>query len=123
LFTQRVAEQKANSTRPMNVKKPNERFLAVLAALNLPAGREASFTLHSLRHFFETFTVNHGIPQRVVTVRIRLVATTPGFDDGTANRSVDVRACGGFVAVSVNSPSNNSRHTGLTKPRIFLEFV
>ncbi len=31
-----------------------------------PAGRDGGFTLHSLRHFFETFAVNEGIPQRVV---------------------------------------------------------
>ena len=38
----------------------------MLTALGLPAGRQAGFTLHSLRHFFETHTVNAGIPQRVV---------------------------------------------------------
>lgn len=38
----------------------------MVASLGLPAGRDGGFTLHSLRHFFETFTVNAGIPQRVV---------------------------------------------------------
>jgi integrase len=34
--------------------------------MGLPAGRESGFVLHSLRHFFETFGVNAGIPQRVI---------------------------------------------------------
>ena len=51
----------------LNVNKLNSRFLAVLRRLGLPVGRAAyGFTLHSLRHFFETFTVNNRIPQRVV---------------------------------------------------------
>jgi integrase len=51
----------------LNVKRLNEAFLAALRRLGLPAGRaEGGFTLHALRHFFETFTVNAGIPQRVV---------------------------------------------------------
>jgi hypothetical protein len=35
-------------------------------AVRLPVGREAGFVVHSLRHFFETFTVNAGVPQRVI---------------------------------------------------------
>ena len=35
--------------------------------MNLPAGlKEDGYTIHSLRHFFETYCVNAGIPQRVV---------------------------------------------------------
>ncbi|HTK75393.1 MAG TPA: tyrosine-type recombinase/integrase [Gemmataceae bacterium] len=57
----------AGSDRPVNVKKLNERFLATLRHLGLQAGRGGGgYTLHSLRHFFETFTVNNRIPQRVV---------------------------------------------------------
>ncbi|HEV3145427.1 MAG TPA: tyrosine-type recombinase/integrase [Gemmataceae bacterium] len=44
----------------------NEDFQKILKSLDLPAGRDAGFTLHSLRHFFETFCVNAGIPQRAV---------------------------------------------------------
>jgi hypothetical protein len=44
----------------------NEDFLAIVKELNLPAGRFEGFTLHSLRHSFETIAVNAGIPQRVV---------------------------------------------------------
>jgi len=33
----------------------------------LPAGlEEDGYTIHSLRHFFETYSVNAGIPQRVM---------------------------------------------------------
>jgi integrase/recombinase XerD len=32
----------------------------------MPAGKDGGLTLHSLRHFFETHTVNAGIPQRVI---------------------------------------------------------
>jgi integrase len=38
----------------------------LVTRLEVPAGREAGFVIHSLRHFFETFTVNEGIPQRVI---------------------------------------------------------
>ena len=32
----------------------------------MPVGRDAGFVVHSLRHFFESFTVNASIPQRMV---------------------------------------------------------
>ena len=32
----------------------------------MPTGRKDGFVIHSLRHFFETFCVNAGIPQRVI---------------------------------------------------------
>jgi integrase len=66
LFVQCSGKWDAEAGPPLNVKKLNERFLAVLAALEMPAGRANGFTLHSLRHFFETYTVNERIPQRVV---------------------------------------------------------
>jgi integrase len=47
-------------------KKLNDRFLAKLKKLNLPTGRESGYVIHSLRHSFETITINSGIPQRVV---------------------------------------------------------
>ena len=34
--------------------------------LGLPRGRFQGFTIHSLRHSFETIFVNAGIPQRVI---------------------------------------------------------
>jgi integrase len=36
--------------------------------LGMPIGREAGYTLHSLRRFFETFCVNARVPQRAVDV-------------------------------------------------------
>ena len=50
----------------ISTKKLNERFGALLSKLNLPKGRAEGFTIHSLRHSFETICINAGIPQRVV---------------------------------------------------------
>jgi integrase len=50
----------------MNVRLLNDRFASLVTRMGLPAGRESGFVLHSLRHFFETFGVNAGIPQRVI---------------------------------------------------------
>jgi len=67
LFTDSMSSTSTGDVRPVNVKKLNERFLATLKRLGLPAGRRGGgFTVHSLRHFFETFAVNSRIPQRVV---------------------------------------------------------
>ena len=55
-----------NGGHEINVKHLNEDFLALLAKARLPVGRKAGFTLHSLRHTFETVCVNANIPQRVV---------------------------------------------------------
>lgn len=50
----------------ISTKRLNDRFLRLLEGLKIPAGRDSGFTIHSLRHFFETFTINSGVPQRVV---------------------------------------------------------
>jgi integrase len=51
----------------INPKKLNEGFLKLAARLGMPTGRDAGgFTIHSLRHFFETFCNNSGIPQRAI---------------------------------------------------------
>lgn len=52
--------------RPLSAKRINDRLARVLERLGLPAGRESGFVAHSLRHFFETFAVNAGVPQRAV---------------------------------------------------------
>jgi integrase len=44
----------------------NDRFSRVVEKLGMVAGREEGFVVHSLRHFFETTTVNAGIPQQVI---------------------------------------------------------
>jgi integrase len=51
----------------LNTKLINESFLELLRKLGISAGlKSGGFTLHSMRHFFETFCTNEGIPQRVV---------------------------------------------------------
>jgi len=51
----------------INPKRLDESFLKLVKSLKMPTGRDgAGFTIHSLRHFFETFCTNNGIPQRVV---------------------------------------------------------
>jgi len=50
----------------LNTKRLNEYFLNLLNKLDIPAGRDSGFTLHSLRHFFKTFCINAGIPREVV---------------------------------------------------------
>ena len=52
----------------MNPNKLNKRFVEVLKSIGLLAGREEGFTIHSLRHFLETFALNHGVPQRAVDI-------------------------------------------------------
>jgi len=48
-------------------KKLNERFQIIAEKIGLPVGRKSDgYTLHSLRHFFETHCVNSRVPQRVV---------------------------------------------------------
>jgi integrase len=66
LFTAPGGREGPAGGRPVSVKKLNEEFVRVLGRLGLPAGREGGYTLHSLRHSFETVCVNAGIPQRVV---------------------------------------------------------
>ena len=50
----------------ISTKHLNEDFLVLLKQLGLPAGRYGGYTIHSLRHSFETICVNGGIPQRVI---------------------------------------------------------
>lgn len=50
----------------MSTKRLNEQFTRLVGKLDMPVGRESGFVIHSLRHFFETFTVNAGIPQRAI---------------------------------------------------------
>ena len=52
----------------MNPQKLNERFVKVVKNLGLPSGRENGLTVHSLRHFMETHSLNHGVPQRAVDI-------------------------------------------------------
>ena len=62
LFTAAPSKTFPAGEHHMSTKRLNEQF----TRLGMPAGRDAEFVLHSLRPFFETFTVNAGIPQRVI---------------------------------------------------------
>ena len=52
----------------ISAKHLNEDFQAIANRLGMPVGREAGYTLHALRRFFETFCVNTGSPQRAIDV-------------------------------------------------------
>ena len=65
-FTATPSEKYPDGNHNISTKHLNEDLLKLLKKLNLPAGREGGFTIHSLRHSFETICVNAGSPQRVV---------------------------------------------------------
>ena len=66
LFTTGASKRYPAGDHHLNVKRLNEQFTRLVARLGMPAGRPQGFVAHSLRHFFETFTVNTGIPQRAI---------------------------------------------------------
>jgi len=66
LFTAEPSNKYPHGGNWINAKKLNDKFKNVLMKLKIPVGREGGFTIHSLRHSFETITVNARIPQRVV---------------------------------------------------------
>lgn len=66
-FSAQPSERYPDGSHWINPKRLNDDFAKYLVRLKLPVGRKAmGFTVHSLRHFFETFCVNAGIPQRVI---------------------------------------------------------
>ncbi|OWK41240.1 tyrosine-type recombinase/integrase [Fimbriiglobus ruber] len=66
LFTAGPSKKYPAGDHHINVKRLNEQFTRLVGRLGMPVGRDAGFVAHSLRHFFETFTVNAGIPHRVI---------------------------------------------------------
>lgn len=53
--------------RTINRGKLNSLFQDLAKSIGLPVGRDREgMTLHTLRRFFETYSVNSGIPQRAV---------------------------------------------------------
>lgn len=66
LFTAAPSRKYPAGDRPINIKRLNEQFTRLVERMGMPVGRVSGFVVHSLRHFFETFTVNAGIPQRVI---------------------------------------------------------
>lgn len=65
-FTSPATPKYPDGDHFINTKKLNEYFLQLLGELEIPAGRESGFTVHSLRHSFKTICINAGIPREVV---------------------------------------------------------
>jgi integrase len=65
-FTSPATLKYPNGDHFINTKKLNEYFLDLLKELNIPAGRDEGFTLHSLRHSFKIICINSGTPREVV---------------------------------------------------------
>ena len=66
LFTARPSGKFPDGNHWISAKKVNDQFARVLSNLGMQVGRQAGFVVHSLRHSFETHTVNAVIPQRVI---------------------------------------------------------
>lgn len=50
----------------INTKHLNDDFVKVVKKLGMPAGRGSGYTIHSLRHFFKSFCLSHGVPREYV---------------------------------------------------------
>lgn len=61
LFTAQPSRKYPEGGRPISSKRLGEYFKAASARVGI-----TGFTLHSLRHFFKSFTVNAGVPERAV---------------------------------------------------------
>ena len=61
LVTSQASERYPGGGRPISTKRLNEEFQAAAKRAGI-----TGFSVHSLRHFFNTFCVNAGIPERVV---------------------------------------------------------
>jgi integrase len=68
LFTAEASRKFPKGGHWISAGKLNDRFKGLLKRLGLQVGRDDGFTIHSLRHSFETICVNAGIPQRVIDV-------------------------------------------------------
>jgi integrase len=66
LFCAPASKRYPRGGHQISTKRLNEDFLSLLKKVGLKAGRDTGFTIHSLRHAFETISVNAGIPQRVI---------------------------------------------------------
>ena len=61
LFTAAPSAKYPKGGRPISAKRLNTYFTAAARRAGI-----SGFTLHSLRHFFKTFTINSNVPDRVV---------------------------------------------------------
>ena len=66
LFTSLPSRKYPEGNQPINTKRLNEKLKKLMGKLGMVVGRDDGYVTHSLRHFFETFTVNNNIPQRVI---------------------------------------------------------
>jgi integrase len=66
LFTMLPSEKTRGGSLDQHQEETQQRFSGGLHPGRPALGRDDGFTLHSLRHFFETHTVNSHIPQRVI---------------------------------------------------------
>jgi integrase len=66
LFCAPASQKYPGGGHQISTKRLNEDFLGLLRKVGLKAGRDAGFTIHSLRHAFETICVNAGTPQRAI---------------------------------------------------------
>ena len=69
LFTAPPSPKYPDGGHWINTKRLNTDFVAVVKKLGLPAGRENGLTIHSLRHFFKSFCLSHGVPREYVDAR------------------------------------------------------
>jgi integrase len=66
-FTTARSGNRAEDSHPISPRKINAQLQKVAARVGLAVGlKDNGYTIHSLRHFFETFVVNSRIPQPVV---------------------------------------------------------
>ncbi len=65
-FTAAPSQKYPDGNHHISAKHLNEDLQKILKRLAIPAGRDGGYTVHSLRHSFETLCVNARIPQRVV---------------------------------------------------------
>ena len=66
-FCAGASQKYPNGGHPIDLRKLNVRFQKLAKLLGIKTGRkEDGLVIHSLRHFFETWTINSGVPQVVV---------------------------------------------------------
>ncbi len=66
LFTAPPSRKYPKGGHWISTKHLNEDFVKVLKKLAIPSGRKTGFTIHSLRRFFKSFCISHGVPREYV---------------------------------------------------------
>jgi len=84
LFAAAPSTKYPDGGRQISTKRLNEQFARLVEDPGLPVGREDGYVIHSLRHFFETFTVNAGIPRKNKSPRVRALLQRRGRDSAGA---------------------------------------